>query len=398
MPSHMPGTGNSPHYTNRVWEPLPVSPYDEIIDVRAPKEFAIDHIPGAVNLPVLNDAEHAEVGTIYQQVHPFAARKHGAALVSANIARHLHQHFAEKPKNYRPFLYCWRGGQRSLSMAIVLAQIGWRVTVLEGGYRTYRASVQERLNVMPGRFQYRVVSGATGCAKTRFLQVLREAGGQVLDLEGLASHRGSILGGQGPQPSQKWWESQLLHAFDQFDPAQPVWIEAESRRIGNLYLPPALWAAMRQAPGVVLQLPQAARIRYLLEDYAAFCSDKELLLTKLRALAGRHGRARIEEWCRLTTTGDWESLVASLLVNHYDPAYQQSTHRDFPLVTRVIGLRDSSHATLQELAVRLMAEEQGGVVPRSESVVACRAEGVFLVHRADRPPSAESEPDSVRIV
>ncbi|MCZ2341080.1 MAG: tRNA 2-selenouridine(34) synthase MnmH [Bacteroidales bacterium] len=372
MPSPIPGTGNTPHYTNCIWEPLPAVPYDEIVDVRSPKEFAVDHIPGAVNLPVLNDAEHAEVGTLYQQINPFVARKRGAALVSANIARHLTQHFAEKPKSYRPFLYCWRGGQRSLSMAVVLSQVGWRVTVLEGGYRTYRNTVPQRLAELPGRFQYRVVSGATGCAKTRFLHALRQAGCQVLDLEGLAVHRGSILGGMGPQPSQKWWESQLVYTFGQWDPTRPVWVEAESRRIGNLYLPPALWAAMRQASGVVLRVPQAARVQYLLEEYATLCSDEEGLRSKLRALQGHHSLTRIQEWCQLATMGAWESLVESLLVNHYDPAYQQSTQRNYPQVTRAIDLPEASSTALEELAQQFFAEEHGHGVSQSDSATLCR--------------------------
>lgn len=358
MLSVPPATVNPPLYTNCVWEPIHAAPFDEVIDVRSPGEFALDHIPGAVNLPVLDDAERAEVGTLYQQVNPFTARKQGAARVSANIARHLTQHFADKPKGYRPLLYCWRGGQRSFSMATVLSQIGWRVTVLEGGYRTYRATVLQRLTEYPAQFQYRIVSGATGCAKTRLLQALREAGCQILDLEGLAGHRGSILGSVGPQPTQKGLESQLLAAFDRLDPTQPVWIEAESRRIGNLYLPPALWDSMRSAPGIELKVPPPVRVRYLQDEYADWCTPSESLTAKLRVLAGRHGGALFESWCRLAAAGEWNALVESLLVNHYDPAYRRSTRRDFPQVTQSVELADLTPDTLRSTAIMLANRER----------------------------------------
>jgi tRNA 2-selenouridine synthase len=182
-----------------------------VIDVRSPSEFAEDHIPGAINLPVLNDEERTRVGTIYKQLNPFEARKVGGALVSRNIARHLEDHFADQPKEYRPLLYCWRGGQRSGSFALVLSQIGFRVAVLSGGYKTYRGEVLDGLRELPTRFEFRILAGATGNGKTALLRAIAAAGGQILDLESLASHRGSLLGRElgSPQPSQKWFESQL---------------------------------------------------------------------------------------------------------------------------------------------------------------------------------------------
>lgn len=186
-------------------------PFDAVIDVRSPAEFADDHIPGAINLPVLNDDERARVGTIYKQESPFAARKVGAALVSRNIARHLDEHFADKPKEYRPLVYCWRGGQRSGSFAIILSQIGFRATVLGGGYKTYRGQVMDGLREVSGRFEFRVLAGRTGSGKTRVLREMAALGGQVLDLEELAVHRGSLLGSEPgcPQPPQRLFESLL---------------------------------------------------------------------------------------------------------------------------------------------------------------------------------------------
>ena len=235
----------SPQFTH-----CPTATYSEIIDVRSPSEFAIDHVPTAINLPVLQDDERVKVGTLYKQVSPFTARKVGAALVAQNLAHHLNHHFADKPKLYHPLIYCWRGGQRSNSMAAVLTQIGWQVTVLRGGYKTYRAYVRDQLAQLPLQFSYRVLCGLTGTGKTLILQRLTQHQVQVLDLEGLAHHRGSLLGEMlsAPQPSQKQFESLLLSAFQSLDPTQPVWLEAESFKIGQVYLPQSLWTQMQTIP------------------------------------------------------------------------------------------------------------------------------------------------------
>ncbi|MBY0460354.1 MAG: tRNA 2-selenouridine(34) synthase MnmH, partial [Gemmataceae bacterium] len=312
--------------------------------------------PGAVSLPVLSDDERAEVGTLFHHEGPFVARKVGAALVSANIARHLREHLADKRKDYRPLVYCWRGGQRSGSMALVLAQVGWRVTVLSGGYRTYRAHVRRELDVWPVRFAFKVVSGPTGSGKTRLLGALRACGAQVLDLEGLAGHRGSALGAVGPQPSQKMFDSRLLEALGRLDPARPVWVEAESNRVGDVFLPPALWAGMQSADGVELNLPLPARVSLLLEEYAHFLADADGLKAKLRKFVGRHSAGQVGEWCQNVDAGAWADLAESLLVRHYDPAYTLSARRNFPRVCRPASLPDGASETLLALASNLAAE------------------------------------------
>lgn len=333
--SQQPAT-NAPHYVAALWPPGAPVPFDEVIDVRAPCEFAEDRIPGAVNLPVLTDEQRAEVGTLFREQGPFPARKIGAAHVSENIARHLRDHFAEKPKGYRPFLYCWRGGQRSASLALVLAQVGWRVTVLSGGYRTYRAHVLRELEAVPPRLSFRVLTGATGSGKTRLLRALAARGAQVLDLEALANHRGSVLGAMGAQPPQKWFDSQLLAALTGFDPARPVWIEGESNRIGDVYLPRALWDRMRTAEVLELRAPLEARVQALLEDYAPLCADAEGLKAKLLPFARRHGPRQVDAWCAAVDAGAWGALVESLLAVHYDPAYTASAKRTYPTVSRVL--------------------------------------------------------------
>jgi len=344
---------NAPQTIAALWGRGAPCPFDEVIDVRSPGEFAEDRIPGSVNLPVLDDAERAEVGTIYRERGPFVARKLGAEYISANIAGHLREHFAEKGKDYKPLVYCWRGGQRSASIAHVLAQIGWRVAVLAGGYRTYREHVRRELEVVPPQFDYRIVAGATGTGKTRLLHALAARGAQVLDLERLARHRGSVLGEGGPQPSQKSFDSQLLAAFDPFIPNAPVWVEAESNRIGNVYLPSALWAKMRAADGIEVRMPVEERVRNLLAEYANLVAEPELLKAKLKRLASCHGPRQIEAWCRTIDAGEWSELVASLLKVHYDPAYETSAKRCFPKVVPTPTLADATDESIAAFAASL---------------------------------------------
>ncbi len=346
---------NTPQILDELWSRGKPCPFSEIIDVRSPGEYAEDHMPGAINLPVLNDGERAEVGTIYQQVGPFPARKLGAALVSANISNHLHSHFADLGKDYRPLVYCWRGGQRSASLSHILAQIGWRVSVLNGGYKTYRTHVLHELETVPEALTYRIIAGATGSGKTQILHRLAERGAQVLDLEGLANHRGSVLGNMGPQPSQKLFDSQLLHALNTFTPATPVWVESESNRIGNVYLPPKLWSVLRAANGYRIHVPTAGRVENLLSEYAHLVADSETLKRILNALRTRHGTSPVTDWIQHIDAGRWYEFVASLLAIHYDPAYGKSSGRCYPNVGQNLPMRDVSPEAVDELATLLLA-------------------------------------------
>ncbi len=332
-----------------------LSIFDEVIDVRSASEFAEDHLPGAVNLPMLEDSERAEVGTLYVQTGAFPARRLGAAMVSANIARHFSSHFAAKDREYRPLIYCWRGGQRSASLATVLAAVGWRVTLLRGGYKTYRTYVRERLDVVPCEFEYHVVGGATGTAKTQLLHRLASCGAQALDLEGLANHRGSALGHMGTQPTQKMFESLILAKLSKFDPALPVWVEAESNRIGSLYVPPKLWAGMKAASGIKITMPIAGRVAHLLAEYQHYVADPGKLVETLRQFAAGHGGARLRAWEELIIAGRWTDFVASLLEIHYDPRYATSAIRCFANVTQCVTLESASVADLDELARKLHA-------------------------------------------
>jgi len=315
--------------------------FDAIIDARSPAEFAEDHAPGAWSLPVLDDAERARIGTIYKQVSPFEARRLGAALVAKNIARHLEAALADRPRQWRPLVYCWRGGKRSASLAHVLREVGWDAHTLEGGYRAYRRGVLEQLAALPRGIRFRVVHGATGSGKSRLLRALARAGAQALDLEELAEHRGSVLGelpGRA-QPTQKMFESRLCAALAALDGARPVYVEGESRRIGQLQLPQALIETMRSAECVLLEAGNAARVALLMDEYRHFFSDPAALGAQLDCLLRLHGRERVEGWKALAARGAWEELVARLLEEHYDPAYRRSAQRNFPRLPQAQVLR-----------------------------------------------------------
>jgi tRNA 2-selenouridine synthase len=305
--------------------------FDEVIDVRSPAEFALDHVPQAVNCPVLDDAERAKVGTLYAQVSPFDAKKLGAALVSKNIARHIEELFRGKEKGWRPLVYCWRGGQRSGAMAHVLRQIGWDAATLAGGYRAYRREVLAQLDALPARFDFRVVCGATGSGKSRLLEALAAQGTQILDLERLARHRGSLLGelpGE-PQPSQKMFDSLVWSALRHLDAARPVFVEAESKKIGQVQVPTKLLERMREGDCLRLEVPLPERVRFLIAEYWHFLEEPRGLKEKLQGLTSRHGHAVIARWLALTDALAWEELVADLLATHYDPAYLHATARNY---------------------------------------------------------------------
>jgi tRNA 2-selenouridine synthase len=336
--------------------------FDAIIDARTPSEYALDHIPGAVSAPVLNDAQRAEVGTLYKQVSPFEAKKLGAALIAKNVARHVEQLFGKNDKAWRPLIYCWRGGKRSGAMAHILREIGWDAQTLEGGYRAYRRWVVDALATRPAELDFVVVHGPTGSGKSRFLAALAKAGAQVLDLEALAAHRGSVLGGLPgePQPSQKWFESQLLAALEEFDPARPVFVEGESKKIGEIQVPEALMARMRGSRCVTLETDLATRVTLLLDEYRHFVADRAALDAQLDCLVALHGRERISEWKTLAAAGKWREFVERLLVQHYDPAYQRSSLRNYPQLADAPSVRiQSAENAAFEAAAKAIARNSG---------------------------------------
>jgi tRNA 2-selenouridine synthase len=330
--------------------------FSTLIDARSESEFALDRLPGAVNWPSLTDAERIVVGTEYVQVSPFLAKKRGAALVARNIAGHIEREVLDKPKDWRPLVYCWRGGTRSGSLALVLDQIGFRVHQLEGGYQAYRRAVVAALDELPARFQYRVICGSTGSGKSRLLQVLQAQGAQVLDLEALANHRGSVLGlvPGSPQPGQKQFESRVWDALRRFDPARPVYVESESKKVGDLRVPLVLIERMRAAPCIALDLPLEARVALLLEDYGHFVTDTAAFCERLDALRASRGNELVNAWQQAAHGGRTPQVVRELLTLHYDPIYAQSMKRNFGgSNSPVLALQwDGSGAALADAAAR----------------------------------------------
>lgn len=349
-----------PSKTNRITI-AELAAYPERLDVRSPAEFAEDHLPGALSAPVLSNEERAQVGTLYAQAGSFVAKRIGAAIVSRNIATLLETLFADRPRDWAPLVYCWRGGKRSGSLTHVLNEIGWRAVQLDGGYRAYRRHVRERLQEVPAAFRFRVVCGLTGSGKSRLLAALRVEGAQVLDLEQLAAHRGSLLGDlpDAPQPGQKAFETALLAELEKLDPGRLVYVESESRRIGRLQVPESLLAQMREASCLRIELAERERIALLREEYAHFLDDLTGLGDCLAPLAALHGRNTIDRWLALATAHDWDAFVGELLVQHYDPVYARSIENNFPRHADARIARPAGHAFehFRELARTIIAAD-----------------------------------------
>lgn len=337
---------------------LQLDRFDAIIDVRSPAEYALDHLPGAINAPVLDDEQRIRVGTMYKQVNSFEAKKVGAALVARNIAAHIEALWLDKPREWRPLIYCWRGGNRSGSMAHILAKIGWPVAQLEGGYKAFRAHVNTALEQAPA-LNFKVVCGTTGSGKSRLLEVLHANGAQVLDLEQLAAHRGSVLGNlpSQPQPSQKAFETAVWNTLRNLDPALPVFVESESKKVGNLRVPAALMDTMRASDCIALTLSRANRVRLLMEDYAHFTDSPASLNEQLEHLVALHGRETIKRWQAMAVDGAMPALVEELLADHYDPAYLRSIDRNFVKFAQALPLElpDIDAEAFHHAALSLMA-------------------------------------------
>ncbi|MDP3657195.1 MAG: tRNA 2-selenouridine(34) synthase MnmH [Brevundimonas sp.] len=330
--------------------------FDAIIDVRSPAEFALDHLPGAINLPVLDDAQRAAVGTEYVQGSKFLARRTGAVLVARNIAAHLEGALADREGSFQPLVYCWRGGQRSGAMVTVMDQIGWPVTVLDGGYQTWRRQVTAALYDTPLPHRLTLLDGPTGSGKTALLTALAEQGAQTLDLEALAAHRGSLFGAlPGGQPSQKAFETRLHDALSRLDPARPVVAEAESSKIGARVLPPSLWAALSAAPVIELAVPLVARVAHIVEHYADIAADPAALDEALTRLPRHHAKAAITDWRAMAARGEIAELVAALIVAHYDPAYLRTGETRNRAVLKRLTVTDLTPAGLAETARDVIA-------------------------------------------
>jgi tRNA 2-selenouridine synthase len=319
--------------------------FDTVIDARTESEYALDHLPQAINWPTLNDAERIVVGTLYKQVNQFEAKKRGAAIAARNIAAHIEREVIDKPREWRPLAYCWRGGKRSGSLSLILDQIGFKVTLVEGGYKAFRAAMLDDIPRCVEALNFQVICGTTGSGKTRLLQALAAQGAQVLDLEALANHRSSVLGALPgiPQPSQKRFDTLVWEALRAFDPARPVFVESESKKVGNVSIPTSLVERMRASACLNLTLPLAERVELLMEDYDYFVQNTEHFCTRLDALTQARGKQLVTEWKEKVRTGDIRSVVQELLVDHYDPVYLQSMERNFVKFAQALDITPADH-------------------------------------------------------
>ena len=331
-----------------------IDSYSTIIDARTPAEFELDHIPGAINCPVLSNEERVTIGTIYKQVSPFEAKRLGAAMVAANLSKHLYETFSDQPANWKPLVYCWRGGLRSGSMVTWLRLVGWDAQQLAGGYKAFRRQVVDDIESIVPQMQMRVVCGATGSAKTRVLHALKQQGEQVIDLEGLARHKGSLLGNLPgiPQPSQKHFETLLAYELKALDLSRPVYLEGESPKIGRVSLPLVLVQCMRQSAVVEVLASSSARLSYLLRDYAYLGDDVEKLCERLSFLKEIQGNATVARWQEWAQAHDLAPLFEELMHLHYDPLYARSQAQNFEHWNnrRSWEVDDLSDAAIERLA------------------------------------------------
>lgn len=343
---------------DKTWsgEPPHCWSYDYIIDVRSPSEFKLDHVPGAVNWPVLDDLQRELIGTMYQREGSFKAKREGAILVARNIASLIDRYARGIDKHARLLIYCWRGGNRSGSLSTVLARIGFRCDVLDGGYKAFRRWVMEDSAQRINQLFFRIIAGRTGSGKTELLHQLKAQGEQVIDLEALAGHRGSLLGAQPKlsQPSQRLFETKLWFSLGQCNMEKPVWLESESRKIGQIQIPEALIEKMRGATHHHLELAADLRTQYLLQHYQHWIDQPQALEKQLFRLKPFMANETFSLLLQCLSDGRMEAFVFHLLEKYYDPLYDRSIAKNYRTNKQPIALDSLDHATLENLARSLV--------------------------------------------
>ena len=332
--------------------------FDTIIDVRSPSEFAEDHIVGSINCPVLSDLEREKVGTIYKRESTFKAKIIGSSLTARNIAKHIEERFLEYKGSWQPLVYCWRGGQRSKAFAIILSEVGWRTQQLEGGYKEYRNHVLEFMDTIGSKLKIILISGKTGCAKTKILQSIAQQGGQILDLEGLANHKGSLLGKipNLKQPSQKFFESKLFYQLKQLNLKKEVFLEAESSKIGNIHIPKTIWAKMIVSPRIEIKADIHLRSTFLVKDYEYMCKNPELINPIIFGLRKRLSKKLVDSWKELIDQKKWQELTRSFLENHYDPSYSSNTIKNDRKVIKEIKAQSFNSSEITKIASSIIKD------------------------------------------
>ena len=316
-----------------------------LLDARSPSEYRHAHIPGAVNMPLLDDAQRAEVGLTYKQQGRQAAILKGFDLVGPHFSA-----FAREVNNLQDrgevYIYCWRGGMRSGILSWILALSGYSNSLLKGGYKSYRRHVLELL----GRpRKYTVLGGRTGSGKTEVLQAMA-ATVPVIDLEGLARHKGSAFGhlGQGQQPSNEQFENLLEEKLSVFADDAVIWIENESRNIGSVKVPDRIYQDIRDAPTVEMHRDREGRLDRILSEYGGF--DHALLAAATRKVRKRLGEVRMNEALDALDNGDLEGW-AGILLDYYDKSYDYGMQQRSPgsVVPFAVGANETAEETAQRI-------------------------------------------------
>ena len=296
-----------------------------IVDVRSPGEFKKAHIPGAINIPLFDDEERAIVGTIYKQKSKEKAILKGLEIVGPKM-QYLAKKARKTAKNQQLLVHCWRGGMRSAHMAWLFQIVGLQCTLLEGGYKAYRQFIKQELTQ---KLKIIILSGSTGSGKTDILHHLQDLGEQILDLEGIAHHKGSAFGsiGEKPQYSTEQFENNLYQAFAKLDLSKRVWIEDESKSIGKNFIPDELFLQMRSAPVIKINLPKEERIKRLVKEYTNV--DKDILIYHLHRIEKRLGPNETKKAIASVENGDMTYAV-DLSLTYYDKAYNYGLSKRNP--------------------------------------------------------------------
>ncbi len=328
-----------------------------IIDVRSPGEFAHAHIPGAVNIPLFDNDERAVIGTKYKQAGKDAAVLLGLDMVGPKMAGFVKQSRKLNPTNKEVLVHCWRGGMRSGSFAWLLNTAGIKATTLTGGYKAYRNAVLDGL-AQPRPLL--ILGGKTGSGKTDILKELAQQGEQIIDLEGLAHHKGSSYGaiGQPPQPSTEQFENLIYAKWQHLNPDKRIWLEDESRNVGSCFIPMPLWQQMRAAPVAFVDVPKEVRIERLVREYTGI--DHQLLIEATKRIERRLGGQVTKQALDALTRNDY-ATVADLTLDYYDKAYLHGlSQRDTAQVSPLPVASDDPARNARQLID--WANAQDGVV------------------------------------